>query len=234
VVAVPFHAGLPRAVSAQFKSLVEDSRWSLDAWIQQALNRYIADGKSPIGFNEYLRDALYSDFLSQAERANLRDEAAQFLNNPQRIGKHKFDPLASFLTSQFKDTTVYKLADLFTQLETDKLPSAVLNFNADIFFQSIVFVLKKKIHIEKTGKWEDVPETFSRVVCSSDTGGHSRIPIYHLHGCMLPQSWARRGGADTPAGMIFPENSYANLAGRMFSWAQSLFLITRRQITFVS
>jgi hypothetical protein len=101
---------------------------------------------------------------------------------------------------------------------------AVLNFNADIFFQSIVFVLKKKIHIEKTGKWEDVPETFSRVVRSSDTGGHSRIPIYHLHGCMLPQSWARRGGADTPAGMIFPENSYANLAGRMFSWAQSLFL----------
>jgi hypothetical protein len=124
---------------AQFKSLVEDSRWNLDAWIQQALNRHIADGKSPSGFNEYLRDALYRDFLRQADRANLRDEAAKLLSDPQRIGKRKFDSLISFLKSQFHETTVYKLADLFTQLEHNKLSSAMLNFNADVFFQSIFF-----------------------------------------------------------------------------------------------
>jgi len=37
-----------------------------------------------------------------------------------------------------------RMSDLFTQVAPDKLPSAVLNFNADTFFHPIFWVLTKK------------------------------------------------------------------------------------------
>lgn len=208
----------------EFRRLVDTSRWSLDAWLQQALNRYISNSKSPEEFSEQLGDDLYSDFLAQADRVGLRAEAATLLNSPQRITKGKFDAVAEFLKDQFGDLTVYKLADLFTMIPSGSMPSAILNFNADTFFHSIFMVLKKKKHLSKTKKWEDPPDTFARVMRSSDGVG-SRIPIYHLHGCILPGSPGhRKKMSDTPSAMVFPENSYTSLAGRMFSWSSSIFL----------
>jgi hypothetical protein len=207
-----------------FRGLVEDSRWSLDAWIQQALNVYVANGKSEDEFSEHLRDVLYSDFLELAEKSNIHSEAALLLSNPQWIRERKFDDVVSFLQKHFQDTTAYKLADLFTRLDPDKLPSAVLNFNADTFFHSIFSILRKKQHRDETGRWEDPPDTFTRIVRSSGGIVSRKIPIYHLHGCMVPKSPARRKMSDSPAAMVFPENSYTSLAGRMFSWAQSVFL----------
>jgi hypothetical protein len=206
-----------------FSDLVKSSNWTLDAWIQQALNRHLADDKELKEFSEQLRYILYGTVLDLSDQHGLRDEIALALNDTQRITKEKFDDVLKFFEDNFRDTTVYKLADILTDLDPDDLPTAVLNFNADTFLETLLTLLTKKKKIRSTGVWYDPPEVYSRIVRSSDEVG-SRIPIYHLHGCLPPRSPAGGLLSETPNGMIFPENSYSRLAGRMFSWAQSIFL----------
>jgi hypothetical protein len=45
-----------------------------------------------------------------------------------------------------------------------------------------------------------------------------------LHGCLPPKSSRRKKIKENSEGMIFPENSYTGLAGRVFTWAQNTFL----------
>jgi hypothetical protein len=208
---------------AAFGELLRTSGWNLDAWIQEALNRHLSDGKSLEEFAEKLRELLYQDILDAAQKDGVRAEIATALNNPQRITKRKFDSVAAFLHAKFSDTTVYKLADILTDVDINVLPSAVLNFNADTFFEAISAILRKKKTLTATGKWEDPPQIYSRIVRSSD-GVSTRVPIYHLHGCLQPVSPDKDKWSETPGAVVLPENSYTSIAGRMFTWAQSVFL----------
>jgi hypothetical protein len=106
---------------------------------------------------------------------------------------------------------------------TLQLPESIFSFNADTLFETMFRTFKKVAYNSARSEWLDPPQTFSRVVRSSqDIWGH--IPIYHLHGCLPPKSSRRTRINENSVGMIFPENSYTGLAGRVFTWAQNTFL----------
>jgi hypothetical protein len=79
---------------------------------------------------------------------------------------------------------------------------------------------------------ETPPDRFFRALRASDpppTTSESaarRIPIYHLHGCLVPQplAQAQSPGRESRENLVFPETTYGRISGRVFTWQQTVFL----------
>src|SRR5208282_5210698 len=195
----------------RFDELLGKSGWSLDAWIQQSLNRHIDDGGTEVSFVERLRGTLYRKLLDAADGVGVRGEVGKALDNVQRLDEEELSRVSDFFDHYLAGTTVYSLSTLFANAPDEKLPSAVINFNADILFEDVFNVMAKLRRIKETGHFEDPTRKFRRVVRSNLMPGGS-IPIYHLHGCLLPIPAHNPYASESPEGMVFPENSYTALA----------------------
>lgn len=53
--------------SEQFGALVEKSKWSLDSWIQTALNKCLAAGGTEAQFSAEVGSAIYADLFARAQ-----------------------------------------------------------------------------------------------------------------------------------------------------------------------
>jgi hypothetical protein len=199
------------------------SRWSFEAWIQQALNQHVAHGGKIGVFIDALREELYNNVDRVQKADGLGSIVTDALCSTTLLSKQDWLMVAEFFDQHFSQTTVYRLARLFVDRPDLPLPESIITFNADTLFETMHVIFKKKKHNEGTSDWTDPPQTFSRLVRSSqDIWGH--IPIYYLHGCLPPKSARHRSVKQNPENMIFPENSYIGIAGRVFTWSQNTFL----------
>jgi hypothetical protein len=209
--------------AAEFQKIYRASGWSLEAWIQQALNQHIAKGGSSPEFVEVLRAELYSKLLARQAAELPNSVFTDALSRVASLSKADWLDAAKFAERNFGSTSAYKLASLFVDSSELPLPESVITFNADTLFETIFVLLKKISHNSGTSGWLDPPQAFSRRVRpSQDIEGH--IPIYHLHGCLPPSSSRHKSVNENAENMIFPENSYTGLAGRVFTWTQNAFL----------
>jgi hypothetical protein len=206
-----------------FRTLYMGSGWSLEAWIQQALNQHIARSGSVRDFTEILRAELYEE-LARKQTSEFSDPVfTDALCSTTSLSKTDWLNAAAFAHRHFGKTTAYRLARLFVDNPKLPLPESVITLNADTLFETIFSLLKKEKHNEGAPNWTDPPQLFSRRVRpSQDIYGH--IPIYHLHGCLPPQSTRHKHVNENSENMIFPENSYTGLAGQVFTWTQNAFL----------
>jgi hypothetical protein len=183
----------------------------------------MAHGGEISAFIDALREELYKGIDRGQTADGLGSVVTDALCSTTSLSKQDWLKVTAFFDQHFSQTTVYRLARFFVDYSDLPLPESVITFNADTLFETIYVVFKKKKHNEGTSDWTDPPQTFSRVVRSSqDIWGHT--PIYHLHGCLPPKSSRHRSVRQNPENMIFPENSYTGIADRVFTWSQNTFL----------
>jgi hypothetical protein len=204
-----------------FATLKERQGWTLDSWIQTALNHHTQAGKDEDEFYSILEEALYSDLLEDAGRASLGSTMRKALSRPYGIKRDEIEPLCSFLESEYGDSSVVRLAKVLVEIiEDGRNPEAILNFNAEPLLQTFYKLFHLRKTYRETGEHISPSRTFVRILRPHRQPRYG-IPIYHLHGLILPP---HKWGHDSLDRLVFPETSYAQMSGSIFNWAQNTFI----------
>ncbi len=206
--------------------------FSNDSWIQASLNKYLHDGGNIDAFYKILEDGLYSDLLIRADKYKLKITLNNFLNSPR-----KKEPIPSkiidFFETEFGNTTLLQLARMLNASpEEYELPVAIISLNADILLNSLINAYNIKINSTVR---QPLPEESYKLVLRSYNQWSNKIPIFHLHGSITPAQNHKRNPVehDSRDNLIFLESSYTQIAGNMYSWAQSNFLFYASNTTMV-
>tara|TARA_R110001592_G_scaffold93054_1_gene270492 strand:+ start:1728 stop:2810 length:1083 start_codon:yes stop_codon:yes gene_type:complete len=208
----------------EFKAKSDDVGFSLDSWLQAALNKYIQDGKSVDDFNLLLEKHLYGDFLKKAQTFGVEEAIKVMIHNPHWLKQDELLKVIDFFETHFPNCTLLQLVNAL--LDSDPKiyrPESIITFNADPLLHSLLIVYGIKLHYEKTGEYNFPIEDYVRVTRPFESGD-KKIPILHLHGAIYPQFPSKRKlKTDSRDNLIFSETSYTRTAGIMNSWAQNVF-----------
>ena len=170
-----------------FQSLVDSTRWSLDALLQGAANQLILDGQPIEKFEELLEKHLYSTILNHAKKYGVEKELIEALNNPRNLKKDQVIELCDYLQKYYKKTTLVKLAEVFSVANgAGKLPKAVINFNADTLLHAVLDTFLIREHARKLSKWEHPKKLYTKSFQGIDSIRANVTPIYHCHGAVSP------------------------------------------------
>ena len=208
--------------------------WSLDAWLQVAMNLLI-ESKCPEPFSRYydlLEQSLYGHLLAKADVLNQRTALIAALNVPRSVAKKDVLGLVNFFESQFGNSSLMALAKWLERIsECPEAPRSVLTFNADGLLDTLLMLLGTQQHIvaKKPGM---PPSRFYRSLRASQPPKTvskkipRRIPIHHIHGCLVPQNAddAKSPGRESRENLIFPETTYGRMSGKVYTWQQTMFL----------
>ena len=196
--------------------------WGYDAWLQTALNVMLKDGKQLEDYYTMLENEIYSDLLKKAENSNLKTELIKALSEPTRIKKNDALALLRFLEPLCQKTSLWAVAKWLQRLaHLPHAPRSVLTLNADGLLDTLLKMLDlRSIFSNPAAK---PPDKFFRALRSSDQIGR-RIPIYYLHGCLVPQRSGQLARRESRNNLIFPESTYGQLSGKVFTWQQTIFL----------
>lgn len=213
-----------------FQYVKERQGWSLDSWIQTALNHHVQNGNSKEDFYDILEVSLYSDLLEDAEEASLRDTMRKALSRPYGIQEDEIEPLCSFLESEYGEKSIVRLAKVLVEIiENGRKPEAILSFNAEPLLQTFYKLFHLRKNYREKGEHVSPEKTFVRVLRPHRQPIYG-IPIYHLHGLILPpHEW----GIESPDRLVFPESSYSNMSGNIFNWSQNTFIHYAQQCRMV-
>lgn len=196
--------------------------WGYDAWLQTALNVMLKDGKQLEDYYTLLENEIYGDLLKKAENCNLKTELIKALSEPTHIKKNDAVTLLRFLEPLCQKTSLFAVAKWMQRLaDLDQAPRSVLTLNADGLLDTLLKMLDLQSHF--TNPAEKPPDRFFRALRSSDRIGR-RIPIYYLHGCLVPQLHGKRARRESRNNLIFPESTYGQLSSKVFTWQQTIFL----------
>lgn len=208
----------------EFKSKSDEVGFSLDSWLQAALNKFIQEGKSVDDFNLLLEKHLYGGLLDMAKPFGVDDAIKVMIHNPHWLKQGELFNVIQFFETQFSNCTLLQLVDAL--LDSDPKiyrPESIITFNADPLLHSLLIVYGIKLHHEKTGEYNFPVEDYVRVTRPFESGD-KKIPILHLHGSIYPQFPTKRKlKTDSRDNLIFSELSYTRTAGIMNSWAQNVF-----------
>ncbi len=207
----------------QFSSLRALTDWGLDSWIQTSLNKYVHEGKSLEDFYQLLEETLYEDLLTSAKQLGFETVLRKILSNPLRIKQNELLDACRYFEDNYPDSTLVLLAkSLLKMCKTKKrrLPSAIISLNADTLLHTVFTIFHLRDFNRQRTDYLVPGQIFARVFRPLDSGD-DKIPFYHLHGCLLPTTKKRK---DSRERLVFPESSYTDLAGNVFSWAQNTFL----------
>lgn len=201
------------------QELTKKLGWSLDSFLQYALNNYELSGKDIDQFNNDLAEELYGGLLNAAASVGLRDELAALLSNPfARSSQHLLD-LETFLSGTYGTTSLLQIARVLLKAKAaDCPPKAVLTFNADVLLHAALTLLQIRESHAASGNLH--PDFLYRGIYRSTDQPNGKIPIYHVHGSITPVP----GGREARDKLIFPESSYLQLASSVYSWPQTVFL----------
>jgi hypothetical protein len=211
---------------AEFDEIQKKTGWTLDSWIQSSLNIYLQQGKTIEDFNSLLEDILYEDLLAEAAKHGLQEPLAKMFSDPLAVKRDDVEAVYDFFVSRYSTCSSTSLAKVLLEAEQkDLLPSAIITFDADAILHTVFVLFHLRNHMLSTGGKNTPKQVFQRVYraisISRSMGNGKKIPIYHLHGCLLPKTHKLR---DSREKLIFPESSYQALAGSVFTWAQTTFL----------
>ncbi|MGE0468968.1 MAG: SIR2 family protein [Nitrospira sp.] len=207
---------------SDISELLNSTGWNLESWIQTALNHLVETGQGQDSFIDILENELYRDLLEKAEALGLRESLSKAFNNPLNCSRQEIEILWQFFENNYREASALPLARVLTKtIECgESAPSAILNFNAETIVHTLFSIHQILENHRARGRWEFPKQTFKKMFCAAPVPPN-RIPIYHLHGCILPRTKKRR---DARERLIFPETDYMDMAGTIFSWAQTTFL----------
>jgi hypothetical protein len=205
----------PREVEA----ITQNLNWSLDSILQYALNNYLLTARSVDDFNNDLAAELYGELLRRASAEGLDGALRKLLSNPFSRDPNHILQLESFLSSQYGNSSLMQIARvLLRSKDSDQNPNAVLNFNADVLLHTALTLLQ--IRQSFSASRGIYPDFYYRAVYRSVNRTNGKIPIYHIHGSITPESGLREAREK----LVFPESTYSHLAGSIYAWPQTTFL----------
>jgi len=107
-------------------------------------------------------------------------------------------------------------------------PDAILTFNAEAMFLSLLNYYYFMEGISKKNK-------FDRVMNSLSSRMYDRIPYIHCHGAVLLEGSKMKWGRNAVDKLVFSEASYLDLANSSFSWQSANFIdcCLRNKIVFI-
>lgn len=210
--------GDPIPIASHSKSIASLG-WSLDSWIQVALNEYISTGRTIEDFNAQLAQELYSDILAQAEPDGLKAPLEALLSDPFNRSPNQLLDLSRFLNVHYGSTSLLQIARvLLAASDLHLAPEAVLTLNADVLLHATLTLLQIDIEHDRTGSLD--PDFTYRAMHHAIERPRGKTPIYHIHGSITPSSHGREAREK----LIFPESAYLQLASAVYSWPQTTFL----------
>jgi hypothetical protein len=229
----------PDTVSV-YKEIQSAKGWSADSWVQVCLNKVLADGGTPESFRFLLSEIIYQPIFLNRTTAE-KNVLVKGFSRVGRLSKKEFFLFAEMLISAFQDTTVFQLANMLcTKAYANKMPSVILNFNADTVLDTLVLVLNKKMLAERKSNFDDPPLILNRISNRVAAQNYfrmfeGRIPLYHVHGCLFPFDSKYAIRAHQVSDLVFEENSYADMAQNAYNWGQTIFLslCQDRQMVFL-
>ena len=208
-----------------FRRIINDTSWSLDACIQAAANHFMLTGRPIDEFDSLIEEVIYADLRSQARSCGLENALIQALNNPRYLKKDEILGLCDFFEHQFPDSSLIALARVLAlAYQVGKLPDAIITFNADTLLYAILDLFLIRDNSRSKGLFEQ-PSTTYRKVLRGIRGLPGAVPIYHCHGAIAPQPILPKANRrDSRDKLVFRESDYLQLSGNFASWAQNIFL----------
>lgn len=212
----------------EFAEHVFREGWGLDAWLQSAANRYQLDGHTYQEFQDLLQTSLYSDLLTHAETAGVKDALIDALNWPRKIGKKNVHRLCAFFQTTYGHTSLLGLVRWALDAQKKgKLPNAVITFNAETLFHTVFELFQREEHYKQPSPHSHPNYCFTRVfeptiVRRHNTGGEAKISIYHCHGVLLPRKGKKANSKEEP--IVFLEQDYLKVSSRAATWPETLFM----------
>lgn len=208
----------------EFKVKTDEVGFSLDSWLQSALNRTIQNGKTIDDFNLILEKHLYEKLIQKAESYGLGEAISVMIHNPHWIKKNELLGIVEFFEKEFPNSTLLQLKNVLLDKD-EKLsrPESIITFNADPILHSLMVIFAVYDNYQSTGDYKYPIEDYVRVTRPFETG-KDKIPILHLHGAIYPSiPQNRKLKNDARDNLIFSESSYTKAAGIMSGWAQNVF-----------
>jgi hypothetical protein len=210
----------------QFDFVIKQTKWSLDALLQAASNDLLAEGASSDEYNRLLEEALYADLLAVAKSAGVEEALVEALSNPRSLKAKALHRLYQFFQARYATSTVVQLSrEVAHANQNDKGPRAVINFNADTLFHTLLDMFLINEFREQTGSTDHPQASFVKVLRGIQPPNRYAVPIFHCHGAVSPIARKSKGQRrDSREHLVFREQEYLDLAGNAYTWAQSLFL----------
>lgn len=207
----------------EFKAHTDEIGFSLESWIQGCLNQHLLNGGSIESFYKILEEELYRDLLEDAQRNGILETMKLCLGAPGKLDEEQVVKICGYFEKNHKDTSIMQLVTLLLEpKDTINYPDSIITFNADSLLYSLLTVFKQRN--DNMGKrYKTVERIYKKITDLYQTKGKF-IPIYHLHGSIAPFIKTKKKIDENRDNLIFLERSYTQMAGRMFSWAQTNFL----------
>jgi len=202
-----------------FDDLVTRTGWHFDAWIQTALNAWKANGGTDESFAHELENIVYSDLRLRAAAERLEVDLLHAFHDPGLLKKVRRVALVEFFEAQYPQSSALQLARLLAKLvNVGKGPAAILTFSYDTVLATLIRLAELQ---DSTAI-----RAFRTVTGPAPFNVQGKVPIYHLHGCLIPPlpegtMMSRSDGRDS---LVAPEESYTQMAGSLFAWPQTTFL----------
>ena len=127
--------------------------------------------------------------------------------------------LESFLSTRYAQSSLMQIARFLLRARgMSRNPTAVLTFNADVLLHVALTLLQLRESSSSSGSLS--PDFHYRALYHSTDRPNGKIPIYHIHGSITPES----GHRESRDKLVFPESSYSQLAASVYAWPQTVFL----------
>jgi hypothetical protein len=215
-------------VADEVRTLTQNLGWSLDSLLQNALNTYQLTGRTLNDFNEDLSSELYGGILADASVDGLGEALSKLLSDPFSRDPRQMLQLEAFLSSKYPRSSLMQLARVLLRAKrVSRNPNSVLTFNADVLLHTALTLLQIRESASSTNTLS--PDFYYRALYRSTDRAGGKIPIYHIHGSITPESRHREAREK----LIFPESSYSELAASIYAWPQTVFLATAQSSRMV-
>ena len=183
-------ASLTPFSSTDLQLLVQEFGWSLDSFLQAALNLYLSASRSQDDFDNDMAEELYGDLLRAAAAVGLDEALRRLLSDPFLRDPGQVLALESFLSSNYGSTSILQIGRFLLRAKRNaRAPMSVLTFNADVLLHAVLTLLEiGESHSKGLGI---SPEFSYRGIHRSTDHAGGKIPIFHIHGSITPTTGNR-------------------------------------------
>lgn len=210
--------------ASDFSSLVVNSGWSLDSWIQASANEFIAKGKTHNEFNELIETELYSKIRKQSRGLGLEKYLIKVLNFPKNEPKDRVIEVCDFIENAFPNCSLLQVAGALVACSNKgHKPKSILTFNADTLLETYLDLRLRRDHYLGPGPHSHPQYPFVQVTRTSIASGN-KIPIIHCHGAITPSYSKHKETRDSRDKLVFLEQEYLAMASNGAAWAETIFL----------
>ena len=160
--------------SKEFERLVADRAWSLDSWIQACANHYRLSGKPLLEFFDALERHLYSDLRHEGQRSGIEDELVTVLDRPRNASREEVVRIVEFFEKNNATSSLLAVTKvLLAALEREKLPDAIISFNADTLLFTLIELYQRYYHYKGPPPYSHPKYVFKPVLRPLDSSKES-------------------------------------------------------------